>query len=148
MTQPYYPQQMNYQPMQQYPAAYPDRLAQLQQQYQFPSPPQQQNQGLLWVQGEAAARSFLVTPGSTVLLMDSDGDYFYLKSADNAGMPSLRTFSYKEVTGQQTGPPSAPAQDMSKLFVTREEYDKLVDIIRRMAEERKGVISDAEQPAL
>ncbi len=148
MTQSYYPQQMNYQPMQQYPAAYPDRLAQLQQQYQFPSPPQQQNQGLLWVQGEAAARSFLVTPGSTVLLMDSDGDYFYLKSADNAGMPSLRTFAYKEVTGQQTIPAPVPAQDMSKLFVTREEYDKLVDIIRRMAEEKKGVISDAEQSVI
>lgn len=140
---------MNYQPMQQYPAAYPDRLAQLQQQqYQYPSQPQQQNQGLLWVQGEAAARSFLVTPGSTVLLMDSDGDYFYLKSADNAGMPSLRTFAYKEVTGQQTIPAPVPAQDMSKLFVTREEYDKLVDIIRRMAEEKKGVISDAEQSVI
>ncbi len=148
MTQPYYPQQMSYQPMQQYPAAYPDRLTQLQQQYQPPSPPQQQNQGLLWVQGEAAARSFLVTPGSTVLLMDSDGDYFYLKSADNAGMPSLRTFAYKEVTGQQTIPSPAPIQDMSKQFVTREEYDKLVEIIRHMAEEKKGVIPDAEQPTV
>ena len=147
MTQPYYPQQMGYQPVQQYPAAYPDRLAQLQQQqYQQPVQAPQQGQGLLWVQGEAAARSFLVTPGSTVMLMDSDGDYFYLKSADNAGMPSLRTFAYKEVTGQQTVP--APAQDMGK-YVTRDEYDKLVEIIRQLAEDRKGAMTtDAEQPVI
>ena len=146
--QPYYPQQMGYQPMQQqYPAAYPDRLTQLQQQYQQSVHAPQQNQGLLWVQGEAAARSFLVAPGSTVMLMDSDGDYFYLKSADNAGMPSLRTFAYKEVTGQQVVPSPAPAQDMSK-YVTRDEYDKLVEIIRQIAEEKKGVIVDAEQPVI
>lgn len=146
--QPYYPQQMGYQPMQQqYPAAYPDRLAQLQQQYQQPVQAPQQSQGLLWVQGEAAARSFLVAPGSTVMLMDSDGDYFYLKSADNAGMPSLRTFAYKEVTGQQVVPSPAPAQDMSK-YVTRDEYDKLVEIIRQIAEEKKGVTVDAEQPVI
>lgn len=150
----YFPQQMGYQPMQQYPAAYPDRLAQLQmnQQQQYAqSPmhntPQSSGQGLIWVQGEAGAKSFMVTAGATVMLMDSDGDYFYLKSADNAGMPSLRTFAYKEVTGQQMVPNSAPVQDMSK-YVTRDEYDKLVEIIRQLAEEKKGVIPDAEQPLI
>ena len=101
---------MNYQPMQNYgyqpmPQPYADRLAQLQNQYnQAVNVPQMQptqpqvNQGLLWVSGEVGAKSYLVAPNSTVLLMDSDSSRFYLKSADNAGMPSLRIFEYSEVT--------------------------------------------------
>ncbi len=88
-----------------------DRLQQLQaQQYQMPQmqTPPQTNQGLLWVQGEAAARSYLVAPNTTVLLMDSDASRFYLKSADNAGMPSLRMFEYKEVSRPRHKPRRAP----------------------------------------
>ena len=54
-------------PMYQAPA--PDQLSQLRQAYQ-PAPPQQQ--GILWVQGEEAAKAYMVAPGATVLLMDSD----------------------------------------------------------------------------
>ena len=35
------------------------------------------NNGLVWVQGEAGAKSFLVSPGTTVLLMDSESQRFY-----------------------------------------------------------------------
>ena len=87
--------------------------------------PPQTNQGLIWVQGEAAARSYLVAPNSTVLLMDSDNSVFYLKSADNSGMPSLRTFDYTERT--QTAP-QAPQNNEANLddkYVTRAEYDAL-----------------------
>ena len=77
-----------------------DRLAQMQAQYQ--QPPQQQqnvNQGILWVQGEAGAKSYLVAPNTSVLLMDSENSQFYIKTTDQAGMPTLRTFVYQEVTG-------------------------------------------------
>lgn len=118
------------------PQPYPDRLTQLQNQYQqavnvpqMQTVPQQQvNQGLLWVSGEIGAKSYLVAPNSTVLLMDSDSSRFYLKSADNAGMPSLRIFEYKEVTNAPTTPVNAPNLDENVLndkFVTREEYEGL-----------------------
>ena len=122
------------------PAPYLDRLAQLQNQYQqtvnvpqmVPTPMsganQQVNQGLLWVSGEIGAKSYLVAPNSTVLLMDSDSSRFYLKSADNAGMPSLRIFEYKEVTNAPTTSVNAPNFDENVLndkFVTREEYECL-----------------------
>lgn len=117
-----------------YPQPYQDRLAQLQSQYQQTIPqqqiqqiPQQQsiNQGLLWVQGEAAARSYLVAPNSTVLLMDSDANRFYLKSADNAGMPNLRTFEYVELS--QNAPQSSQAvpDNLDDKYVTRVEYETL-----------------------
>ena len=115
------------------PQPYADRLAQLQNQYSqavnIPQMPQQQvNQGLLWVSGEVGAKSYLVAPNSTVLLMDSDSSRFYLKSADNAGMPNLRIFEYTEVTGMPQNAPQATNTDLKDLdskYVKREEYEGL-----------------------
>ena len=128
-----YPTVQNYQSFQPYPQPYPDRLAQIQNQYQqavnIPqSQPQQINQGLLWVQGEAGAKSYLVAPNSTVLLMDSEASRFYLKSTDGAGMPSLRIFEYSEVSN--THPNVLQGQygnekELDNKYVTREEYESL-----------------------
>lgn len=87
--------------------------------------PPQTNQGIIWVQGEAAARSYLVAPNSTVLLMDSETQRFYLKSANNAGMPSIQIFEYSEVT--QNAPQSAQSipNNLDDKYVTREEYSRL-----------------------
>ena len=112
---PYYYQQM--QPMGQLEQL---RAGQYQQMPQ-PMPPQQTGNGLLWVQGEAGAKSFMVAPGASVLLMDSERNSFYLKSADASGMPSMRYFDYSERSATQM-PPAAPAGD----YVTRAEFDALV----------------------
>ena len=133
---------MSYQPMN-YGYPYQDRLAQLQNQYQqavnVPQMPQMQqppqtNQGLLWVSGEVGAKSYLVAPNSTVLLMDSDSSRFYLKSADNSGMPSLRIFEYKEVTNMAQNAPQDSRTSENNIdgrYVTRDEYD----ILKRQYEE-------------
>lgn len=107
------------------PQPYPDRLVQLQNQYQqavnIPQMPQTPvNQGLLWVQGEGGAKSYLVAPNSTVLLMDSDDAVFYLKSADSAGLPTLRTFSYVEIESNQN---KQKSKEVQKEFVDREEFE-------------------------
>ena len=87
--------------------------------------PPQTNQGIIWVQGEAAARSYLVAPNSTVLLMDSETQRFYLKSANNAGMPSIQIFEYSEVS--QNAPQAAQSvqNNLDDKYVTRQEYDAL-----------------------
>lgn len=61
-----------------------------------PTAPQQtQTQNpLIWVQGEAGAKSYLVAPNSTVTLWDSESQTIYIKSADATGMPSIRTLDY------------------------------------------------------
>lgn len=150
--QPYQPMQ-NYLPYQ--PTPYPDRLAQLQNQYQQAvnvpqmqtAPQQQVNQGLLWVSGEVGAKSYLVAPNSTVLLMDSDAQRFYLKSADNAGMPSLRIFEYSEVTNAPTVSVNAPNLDENVLndkFVTREEYEGLKRQYESIMERLDNMVSNTE----
>lgn len=131
---PQYPQ--TYQPQVPTPM---DRLAQLQSQYQqtVPQAVPQTNQGLLWVSGEAGAKSYLVAANSTVLLMDSENPVFYLKSADTSGMPlPLRAFDYVERS--QNAPQASPSvpNDLDSKYVTRAEYDalnaKYIEILDRL----------------
>lgn len=107
----------------------PDQLQQLRMAQQPMQPmqqqqqPQQQNQNsLIWVQGEAGAKSYMVANGNSVLLMDSESQTFYLKSADASGMPSMRIFDYHEREAQKPQP--MQAQD-NKNYVTREEFNAL-----------------------
>lgn len=147
-----------YQPMQNYstyqPAPYQDRLAQLQNNYQQAispqmqvAPQQQVNQGLLWVSGEVGAKSYLVAPNSTVLLMDSDAQRFYLKSADNAGMPNLRIFEYTEVTGTPQNALQGANSDFKELdskYVKREEYEGLKRQYESIMERLDSMVSNTE----
>lgn len=55
---------------------------------------QPQQSGIIWVQGEAGAKSYMVAPNTTVQLWDSESQTIYLKSADASGMPSMRILDY------------------------------------------------------
>lgn len=59
---------------------------------------QAQSNSITWVQGIEGAKAYPVGAGNSVLLMDSDKQYMYIKSADNAGMPTLKIYQYEEVT--------------------------------------------------
>ena len=110
----------------------------------MPSQPmqvQQPNNGLIWVQGESGAKSYLVAPNATVMLMDSEGERFYLKSADTSGMPlPLRIFDYKERQNASVSDFKAPTSDFSDLddkFVTRKEFDELKASIASQPTQKK-----------
>ena len=125
---------------------YQDRLSQLQNNYQQAvGMPAQTNQGLLWVSGEVGAKSYLVAPNSTVLLMDSDAQRFYLKSADGAGMPSLRIFEYSEVSNAPQnavqGAQSA-LKDLDDKYVTRDEYEGLKRQYEKIIERLESLTTD------
>lgn len=89
--------------------------------------PQQQNSGLTWVQGIEGAKSHFVEPGRSALLMDSESNSFFIKSADTSGMPlPLRIFDYKERTVQQAPQqPTAAVIDTSS-YITREEFEQRI----------------------
>lgn len=133
----------------------PDNLAQLRMntnqmqnavvQPPMPSQPmqvQQPNNGLIWVQGESGAKSYLVAPNATVMLMDSEGERFYLKSADASGMPlPLRIFDYKERTtaAQQALGCSVAAETVNlDNFVTREEFERRMESIATQTATKKN----------
>lgn len=92
--------------------------------------PRQDANGLIWVQGEAGAKSWFVNPGVTVLLMDSEDQRFYLKSADMNGVPAMRTFEYAEVGAQK---PQEAQQTVN--FVTAEEFNGFRDEVMKKLED-------------
>ena len=86
--------------------------------------------GLNWVQGEAGAKSWLVNPGATVLLMDSENQRFYLKSADMNGVPAMRTFEYSEI-----GAPKPQEAMQTVNFVSVEEFNGFRDEVLKRLED-------------
>lgn len=119
----------------QQPFQYQDQLNQLRNApmampaYQQP----RQDAALNWVQGEAGAKSWIVTPGATVLLMDSEAQRFYLKSADVNGVPAMRIFEYTEVV------PTRPTQHaQATQFVTMDEFKAF----------KAEIVSKLEAPAI
>ena len=91
-----------------------------------PQPPQQtqpQTQSLIWVQGEAGAKSYLVAPNSTVTLWDSEAQTIYIKSADATGMPSIRTLDYTIRGSEEKGAIDYATKE--ELTALREEISNL-----------------------
>lgn len=84
----------------------------------------QNNAGVNWVQGEAAARSWLLAPNSSVLLMDSEQPRFYYKQTDMYGMPMpLRIFQYTELSQTPQNGTLPTAKESTPEYVTKAEFD-------------------------
>lgn len=129
-----------------FPINYPQYLPQYQPQPQaaqipqlpgtLMSSPNPQN-GIIWVQGEAGAKSYLVAPNNTVQLWDSENQVIYLKSADASGMPSMKILDYqiRETAGQNTPAvtqqAAAPSLDN---YVTRDELNEFENRIKNQIE--------------
>ena len=110
-------------------------------QQQIPQP--QQDNGILWVQGEAGAKSWAVAPGKSVMLMDSESSTFYIKSSDASGMPMpLRIFDYTERHNNITQPQVAPHQEIdTSQFVTWDAFNTKMNELFAQKEEKKDVES-------
>lgn len=100
------------------------------QQAQQPQP--QQNNGIIWVQGEAGAKSYLVAPNTTVQLWDSESQVIYLKSADASGMPSIKVLDYTIRDSAPKHPtPVGPQID----YATKEDVGALRGELNKLRDE-------------
>ena len=118
-----------------YQNQYYTQLAQSYQPVQVPqqnvAPVQQSNNGIIWIQGENAAKSYLVAPNTPVLLMDSESQRFYLKSSDASGMPlPLRVFEYTETTKNGSNSHSESSMIDLSTYATKAEFDAFRDEIQ------------------
>ena len=102
---------------------------------------QQQQTSMIWIQGEAAAKSYLVAPNSTVTLWDSESPTIYVKSTDSAGIPSMRIFDYKERTAEPRAEAKkmdyAPISDFENLKNDVEEIKKYLKTEKKTEKEGK-----------
>lgn len=97
---------------------------------------QSNNQSVIWVQGIEGAKAHPVAAGQAVLLMDSDSNCLYLKSADQTGMPSLRIFDYKERTNTSQNAPDLDLsgfvrQDDLSLYATKKDLSEAISRLQR-----------------
>lgn len=86
---------------------------------------------IIWVQGEAGAKAYQIPPNSNIILMDNDDLILYIKSTDNVGIATTRSFRLTEITNET--PNGLISQRANVNYVTREEFEEL-----------KGMIEDAK----
>lgn len=98
--------------------------------------PTQQSNGIIWVQGEAGAKSYMVAPNNTVQLWDSESQTIYLKSADASGMPSFKVLDYtiRETGKNSANTASVLTDDKLSIFATKDEIKAVSDRISALAE--------------
>lgn len=99
--------------------------------------PAQQNNGIIWVQGEAGAKSYMVAPNNTIQLWDSESQTIYLKSADASGMPSMKILDYTIRDSLKNGANTSPVITDDKLsgFATKDEIKAVSDRITALSEQ-------------
>ena len=114
-----------------YPATYQNPYMVQQPQYQQPQ--QQTSAGLIWVQGEAAAKSYLVAPNASVALWDSEKQSVYIKSTDASGMPSMKILDYTIRDNTQT-----PQTVNTVNYATKDDVKTLNDQIAALKAEMDG----------
>lgn len=86
--------------------------------------PNAQSNGIIWVQGEAGAKSYMVAPNNTVQLWDSESQTIYLKSADASGMPSMRILDYT-IRSEASNSPVKTFSEHEAIIPIREELNAL-----------------------
>lgn len=152
MPAPYFNSyQQSYNPYQQ---SMGQSYAQNQQSYAQNSyaPPQMQmaqpsqSSTINWVQGDVGARAYPIQPGMSVLLMDSEGQNFYIKSADTMGMPNLKKYAYSEVVEEPMRLESHEAKQIDTAFsATREEVKQLHEEISSLKEQLRRMENENRQ---
>ena len=140
--QPYSYFPTNYQPIQY--ATQPQQSQQIQQsispQPQMNSINQLSNNGIIWVQGEAGAKSYLVAPNNTVQLWDSENPVIYLKSSDTNGMPSMKILDY---TIRDDGSKKLKQDITNDIeFATKDDIKELKDELSKFKNQLQSIKSN------
>lgn len=93
------------------------QLAQMQQ-------PQQACQ-IQYVKGLNGAKSFVMPPTSSAILMDSDMPVFYAKFVDANGVEQIKEFEFKEKTA---------TSQTTDTYALKSDFDKLSERVAVLAE--------------
>ena len=93
---------------------------------------------IIWVQGEAGAKAYLVAPNNTVTLWDSESSTIYVKSADINGVPSMRVLDFTERTPNAPKSTEKHVCQCGNKFILKEELnavqDEIQDILCRLSD--------------
>lgn len=110
-----------------------------------PTQTPQMSNDMIWVQGLAGAKAYLVAPNTTVTLWDSESETIYLKSCDSNGVPSMRILDIKERIETPSKSPSNEVNEPTKDFALVDDlkgirkefthkYEELEEIVETLKE--------------
>ena len=99
---------------------------------------QQPKSDIIWVQGEAGAKSYLVAPNTTAQLWDSEAPVIYLKSADASGMPSMKVIDYTIRNASQTTQ-EAHKEAGADVYATKDDLNALINKFEALQKKVDGL---------
>lgn len=123
---------------------YPQYLQQPMQPVQTGTAPQiqQPSNSIQWVQGKEGAKSYQVQPGTSVILMDSERQMFYIKSANGAGMPELHSYAFQEIhEGEAQVIAPTPTAD----YVPKSDFEQLKGQFDELQKQFQFLLKDKPQ---
>ena len=107
-----------------------------QPQQQVPNPQAQPQTPLVqsnieYVNGIEGAKALILPPNAQKMLLDSDNPFFYIKTTDMQGKPTVRRFRYIDVDAEQNPPKEEPKEN----YVTSAQFDELLDKFNELKQE-------------
>ena len=87
--------------------------------------------------GRDSAISYPIAAGYEVFLLDEESKMFFIKRNNGMGI-TLREFEYEEVTPTQTFAEANPGSFDTSKYVTKEDFNTLVEEVRRLQGSNKG----------
>lgn len=111
-----YQSQVGYSRMDYNPSAFPNM-----------QPQPARAQGITWVAGEEAARTYPIPYNSTAMLMDSESPVLYVKSVDHMGR--ITEFEVYDLINR------SPKKEASEDFVKKSDLDKMLTEINKRFDE-------------
>lgn len=110
-------------------------------QFQMPQPQQTPSSNIPWVQVPSlnSAKDIMISPNQTAYIMNQNKQEFYVKSADNMGVASLKCFRFEEFS------PDEEEKQIEKLksgdYITRDEFNNLALSSANEIQNLKAVIA-------
>lgn len=98
--------------------------------------PQQQvpiQSNIEYVNGIEGAKAFILTPNTQKLLLDSDNPFFYIKTTDLQGKPTVRRFRYIDIDAEQQTEPQKEEKSLD--FVSLEQFTNLLNDFNDLKDE-------------
>ena len=109
----------------------------------MPQQAQPQLHNYAFVNGVEGAKGYQIQPNQTMVLMDSDNPFIYMKQANAMGQSQLKYFKLIEVDEAtargQNKPVEAVSIDTSK-FISREEFNAKIEELMAKINPRKAEV--------
>lgn len=100
----------------------------------------QMKRSVITVAGLSEARSFNLNPGESIVLIDANNDYFYIKECDDIGKATTHSYKYEEVELEENAASGVSKKEFDKLSG---DVKELKTMIKEIADGKHNIKQDA-----